>query len=189
MRKTIIITLLLVCMSNVVMAINIDNHTTITVDNVKYHFKTPTVLSDLYINNSYVLFNGSIKFKINSNTTDITFVNLSNYRSFTVYNPNHNAQVNFYIGGFTPNRKYNIKVDGVSYTTVTANSTGFIYFNYTGWSEHDFDITSSVQLLKVDATRNIINPLNTLSTIVQILGTVIIIGLILMIVAKMRGVI
>jgi hypothetical protein len=186
--RIIVIILLFSVFSSIVSAVSIDSNTTMTCGHTIYRFKNSQVLSDIYINNSYILFNGSYKYIISSNTSDDIYVNLTGYHHFSVFHPVHSALVEFYISGFTPNKAYNIVVDGDVYTTILANGSGYIYFNYSGWSEHDFVITSSGQYIEVTATRDYSNPLDNMNTVVSIITVAVIITLLGFAIMKIRSI-
>lgn len=58
-------------------------------------------------------------------------------RLFSAYSSNN---LTFTIPNLSPNRQYDIIVDGNKFTGRKANSTGIIEFTYTTWSYHTFEI-------------------------------------------------
>jgi len=80
-----------------------------------------------------------------------------------------------------------IKVDNTPYTTVKANTTGFISFSYSGWSEHTFDITPNIGVIKVEGTREYTSPFDVMTSVATLFGVALIIGLLMFMVYRMRG--
>jgi len=78
---------------------------------------------------------GSLKADLIVNVTEFS----STLVNFTANTTNGNL-VTFTIWGLQPNQEYVIKKDGITYTTVTANESGYIQFSNSEWSTHTFTI-------------------------------------------------
>ncbi len=116
----------------------VQNFTNISEPVVRTHNSTVTLKSTLEIN-----FNDTqARWNTTSNTTlsNITYVN--DRLNFT-----GNATsgiLNISVKMLNNSMNYYLFIDGVKNTSVTSNSSGWVNFNYSGWSQHDFSIRTDI---------------------------------------------
>ena len=186
-KHLLLISLLLLFITTSKAAITISPDITFTTGDIKYRFTTTFTVDSIRINNSYLLLNNHTKFIITPSSPGTVYVNITTTRHFNASFSTPTAKVWFNISGFTPNQGYTIRVDGTPYTTVKANSSGFIHFNYSGWSEHEFTISSATGLIKVEGTREYTSPFDVMTSVAVLFGIALIIGLLMFMLYRMRG--
>jgi len=116
-------------------------------DNAYFATNDSMSFSQIHLSENYVEFNNS-KFNISSpNRVNITLVDINESLSGAVgdtfikfYANTSSGNVYFNISGFTNNQNISVYRDSIVYTNVSANSSGWISFNDSTWSEHLYDL-------------------------------------------------
>jgi len=147
--KCIAIILLIILAINTVNAsVVIRTGTFSHVENEIYTVSSDMVFSRVTAYSDYILFNSSMFNITSANPINITLdfihkttdnvVNGTKVMSF--YGNTTAGVVSFRISGFESNSEYEVRRDGIVFTTVVSNDTGTIWFNNSDWSERYLEI-------------------------------------------------
>ena len=156
MKKVALVGLMLFTLLPLASAVTLETGTIInpTDSNTTYTLGNTMSFSNVIIGNNSLYFNDSI-FKIEPDS-GIASVTINTLTSFNVTATDN---VTFILGGFTINTDYDIKVDDIVWSVVTANITGVLSFNYSSWSVHTFSIVlHSAGLSSGDSSRRRTTP-------------------------------
>jgi len=162
-----------------VKAVRIDPDTEFIVGNETYTVQQTMYFSRIIIDDTYIVFNYTGFYVSSGNAITITLVNIiddfyyagDGEKVLEFYASTSSGTVTFSISGFYPGLDYIVKRSGSTIASVTANSSGYIYFENSLWSTRLFEIyqdgegPSDVTSPEIsDVNINFFDPLDTQSS-------------------------
>lgn len=111
-----------------------------------YTIENTVYLSNVTVKSDYILLDDHYFKAINGTNVTVGLQDYNYYRMKFTASADSGDNVSFTIGGFKPNREYNITVDSTYYDTVLSDADGKIDFHYSSWSSHTFTVEGNYEV-------------------------------------------
>lgn len=139
MKKIILFSIFLVCFFNLLSAVLFHENTQLIPSelNTTFIFANNLTFNSVNVSSTYINLDSNVFFaNVSSGSLNIIIFNFTDtYKKWNESVSNSSSVASYFVSGFSSGSSQNLKKSGVSWQTLTANSSGYVNFNYSG--EHN----------------------------------------------------